>query len=321
MNSLIIVVLKIIRRIYLSTFSQHEITKPECIRNPDISTEIIYELLISYKPTMIARFGANELNCIANFISVKKNQKPWFLYIQGRSHSWWWNQNVIEQIQNCAGFFPADIPSVERFCALMLKDIPLVDLLGSWLPDEYLFDKELENSPKVDLELLNPYFSTTPWTRALEGKKVLVIHPFADTVKAQYLKRELIFANNLLPAFELKTLKAVQSIAGETTEFDSWFSALEHMKNQMDQIDYDICLIGCGAYGFPLAAHAKRMGKKGFHLGGSLQLLFGIRGKRWENPNYNPDYNFSTLMNEHWVKPSNEERPEAAHQVEGACYW
>lgn len=32
--------------------------------------------------------------------------------------------------------------------------------------------------------------------------------------------------------------------------------------------DYDICLIGYSAYGFPLAAHAKRKGKKAVHLGG-----------------------------------------------------
>ena len=27
--------------------------------------------------------------------------------------------------------------------------------------------------------------------------------------------------------------------------------------------------LGCGAYGFPLAAHVKRMGKKAIHMGGS----------------------------------------------------
>lgn len=47
----------------------------------------------------------------------------------------------------------------------------------------------------------------------------------------------------------------------------------------MDKVEYDVCLIGCGAYGFPLAAHAKRTGHKAIHLGGSLQLLFGIAGK------------------------------------------
>jgi hypothetical protein len=220
-----------------------------------------------------------------------------------------------------SGFFPANVPDVERFCSLMLGDARLVDLLGSWLPEENLVAPQLGANQKIDLELLNPYFSEQPWTQALTGKKVLVIHPFAETIAAQYKKRELIFQNNLLPEFNLITMKAVQSIAGEKTTFETWFDALAHMQRQMDGIDYDICLIGCGAYGFPLAAHAKRNGKKGFHLGGSLQLLFGIRGKRWENPNYNPDYNFAALMNEHWVKPGEEDRPKDASKVEGACYW
>ena len=75
------------------------------------------------------------------------------------------------------------------------------------------------------------------------------------------------------------------------------------------------------AYGLPLAAHVKRQGKKAIHLAGSLQLLFGIKGKRWENPNYNPLYNYSELMNEHWVYANDIEKPKNAHIVEGACYW
>jgi hypothetical protein len=93
------------------------------------------------------------------------------------------------------------------------------------------------------------------------------------------------------------------------------------MKNEIDKTNYDICLIGCGAYGFPLAAHVKRSGKKAVHLGGSLQLLFGIRGKRWENPNYHTQYNYAKLMNEHWVKPGEEEKPKNVNQVEDSCYW
>jgi hypothetical protein len=93
------------------------------------------------------------------------------------------------------------------------------------------------------------------------------------------------------------------------------------MKSEINKQDYDVCLIGCGAYGFPLAAHVKRMGKKAIHMGGSLQLLFGIKGKRWENSNYNPIYNYSKLMNEHWVYPGEEEKPQNAASVEGGCYW
>jgi hypothetical protein len=168
---------------------------------------------------------------------------------------------------------------------------------------------------------LNPFFCTVPWTKALEGKRILVVHPFVDTIKRQYQKRAFLFANNLLPDFELYTIKAVQSIAGNQTDFSTWFDALDYMKSEIDKHDYDICLLGCGAYGFPLAAHIKRMGKKAIHLGGALQLLFGITGKRWENPKYNSLYNYSNLINDYWVRPSASERPAEANKVEGACYW
>ena len=73
-----------------------------------------------------------------------------------------------------------------------------------------------------------------------------------------------------MPDFDLITIKAVQSLGGGE-QFQSWFDALDWMKAEIDKHDYDICLIGCGAYGFPLAAHVKRLGKKAFHLGGALQ--------------------------------------------------
>jgi len=270
---------------------------------------------------MIGRFGSNELNCIANYLATKSADRPWFNYVRSRAYPWWWDANIVEPLVQGAGFFPSEISAIERFSEMMLQDIPQLDLLGSWLPQEKILDTELRLCQRVDLELLNPFFSQVPWTRALAGRKVLVIHPFARTIEAQYLKRNLLFKNDLVPAFELRTIKAVQSIAGEKTEFADWFAALDSMKVAMDAVDYDICLIGCGAYGFPLAAHAKRRGKVGFHIGGALQLLFGIRGKRWEDRNYHPDYNFAALMNEHWIKPGKEERPKAADKVEGACYW
>jgi hypothetical protein len=99
------------------------------------------------------------------------------------------------------------------------------------------------------------------------------------------------------------------------------------MKSEIDKVDYDICLIGCGAYGFHLAAHVKRTGKKAVHLGGALQLLFGIKGKRWEDPYYGvhkwkiPYGSYTNLMNEFWVRPSINETPINAEKVENSCYW
>ena len=139
-------------------------------------------------------------------------------------------------------------------------------------------------------------------------------------IAKQYKKRKLLFKNNLLPDFDLKTIKAVTSFLDEKTEFKTWFDALDSMKKQMDQIDYDIALIGCGAYGFNLAAHAKKSGKKSVHLGGALQILFGIIGSRFENPIVG-DGIYLKLFNEHWVRPSNEERPKSHNSLESGAYW
>jgi len=147
-----------------------------------------------------------------------------------------------------------------------------------------------------------------------------VIHPFTDSIKKQYIKRNKIFKKNYLPKFKLKTIKAVQTLAAQDGKFNNWFKALDHMKLQMEKIDFDLALIGCGAYGFPLAAHAKKLGKIGFHIGGELQTIFGIVGKRYENP-LHADGIYLKYINKHWIRPNKSERPKNYKNVENGCYW
>ncbi|WP_281336393.1 hypothetical protein [Flavobacterium eburneipallidum] len=326
MNKFFIYTIIALRKLYSKIFNIIPV-KPECEQNPDKASQIIYDALMSDKPCMIARFGSNELNALMNYQSVKSKTKSVFKFIRGEQFDWWWNEGIIKCLHEVAGFFPPTPNKIGQFCELMLQDIPEVDILGSWIPNERFFDKELENAKKIQLRLLEPYWALNHWSRALKGKKVLVVHPFAKDIEQQYQKRKLLFKTDVLPDFQLTTIKAVQSLADEKTEFQDWFEALEFMKTEIDKVDYDICLIGCGAYGFSLAAHVKRMGKKGFHYGGALQLLFGIRGKRWEDPNYGveewgiPQGFYANLMNEHWIRPGNKEIPKNAEAVEGACYW
>ncbi len=316
-----VLALTTLRSLFRRISGPQPVARPECIRDPDLVAAEIRALLEGPGPAMIARFGSSELQCLVNHSGVISAQRSIANYIRGRSPPWWWDPKLLRRMYRNAGFFPPTEAALEQFCSLMLEDAPLVDLLGSWLPDERLFDHLIGHAPKVDLELLNPFFAQRPWTQALAGRKVLVIHPFARTIESQYLKRALLFERDLLPEFQLQTLRAVQSIAGERTPFATWFAALQSMQDAMDGVDYDICLVGCGAYGFPLAAHAKRRGRKSVHLGGSLQLLFGIRGHRWEDSRYHDRYDYSRLMNEHWVRPDEQERPRRAEQVEDACYW
>jgi len=326
---IIIFVLKAIRKAYQNLIGFEIQNKSECVQDADLASQIIYDALTSDKPCMMARFGSTELACLMNYIGVTKEKNMFLSYFQGQTSPWWWEQKIINQMQNWSGFFPPTKEKIEEFCQLMLEDIPQVDVLGSWLVGENIVKPQLNSAQKIHFRLLEPFWSDIPWTKALSGKKVLVVHPFAETILYQYSNRLKLFKNSdTLPEFKsLNVIKAVQSLGDGDDRFTDWFEALNFMMKQIDEIDYEVCLIGCGAYGFHLAAHVKRSGKKAVHLGGALQLLFGIKGKRWEDPNYGvkewriPIGSYSNLMNEHWVRPGDIYKPKNAEEVEGACYW
>jgi hypothetical protein len=284
------------------------------------ASDRIRALLDGPEPCMIARFGGVEMSAIQNFLAT---QAPGRLdqrlarYLRGESGPWWWDDRTARRMIGQAGFFPADPEHLERFARLALEDYRQVDLLGSWLADEARLPGAWRpvRVPLVDLE---PYRHPDPWSDALEGRRVLVVHPFEKTIRSQYGRRQDLFRDpRVLPAFELLTFPAVQSIAGDCA-FEDWFAALDWMKRGIAALDFDVAIIGAGAYGMSLAAFIKRdLGRKAVHLGGASQILFGIKGKRWDEW---PDY-AEGLYNDAWVRPAPEEMPPAGGKVEGGCYW
>jgi hypothetical protein len=88
------------------------------------------------------------------------------------------------------------------------------------------------------------------------------------------------------------------------------------MEQRALQTNCEVVIVGCGAYGFPLAARLKAAAKQVIHLGGATQILFGIRGRRWDQ---HPQ--ISCFYNPAWVRPAPGERPAGAEGVEAACYW
>jgi hypothetical protein len=290
----------------------------------DAASEIIKDHLNQTNPLMISRFGANEINIILNYIFT---DYPWFKNLfnplKGIPYIWRYKKGIIENLHNVAGFFPIDRKSLDDFVELSINDIKEIDILGSWLNHEkFLYPSMKKDLIKVGHLDLTPVTNhTNPWTSVLKDRKVLVVHPFSETIKQQYARRRLLFKNpDLLPDFELITLKAVQSVAGNgnLTKFKNWFEALNYMKEEVGRIQFEIAIIGCGAYGMPLAAHIKRIGKKAFHLGGETQIIFGIKGKRWEGSSYN--YN-NLFYNEYWIRPLLSDTPADIKKVEDGCYW
>ncbi|WP_207421479.1 hypothetical protein [Desertivirga brevis] len=312
--------LKIARKAYGKLFDGAKFTNVKSFSPDQYASTLIEEGLRGDKPFMVGRLGAVELSSIANYYSVKNHRNNFLGYIKGDSEAFWWDNNTLQNMSNNAGFFPSTPQNLEKFAKLMLDDMSQLDILGSWLWQEKLFDNYLSHAKKISLFDLEPYNHTNPWSYALEGRTVLVVHPFVDSIRQQYTRRELLFPNpKVLPHFELKTIRAIQSIANNYTGFKDWFEALNYMKDQISNTEFDVAIIGCGAYGFPLAAHVKRMGKKAVHLGGATQTLFGVKGKRWEEQKEHQIV--AQMMNEHWIRPLSSETPEGIQKVEGGCYW
>ena len=152
----------------------------------------------------------------------------------------------------------------------------------------------------------------------LKGKKVLVVSPFAETMKEQYEKKDLVWSNKqILPDMDLTFIKSVWYLSKDDNGgFNDWFEALEYLNKQIKETDFDIALLGCGPFSTFLAANIKRSGKKAIQYGGALQMLFGVQGARWDGKEY-----YKPFVNEHWVRPSSEETPKEKNRMDGGCYW
>lgn len=275
------------------------------------TNEYIYDAVMAGRPFMAARYGLVEMEAVVKR-EITNCEGP-------QSEDFY--QKMLNSLNVNAGMFSNDLEGAFRFAELYAQCAGEADLLGIWQDgiEEYILKKYSPKSALTALKNLEPYYEEeVPWSRALKGKRVLVIHPFADTIRAQYeTNRDKIWNENILPEFELITYKALQTQGDERDErFSTWFQALDYMKEEISNIDFDVALIGCGAYGLPLAEAVKKMGKQAIHLGGSTQIMFGIKGKRWESMDF-----FVRNMNEYWVRPSANEIPKGASKVEEGCYW
>jgi hypothetical protein len=268
-----------------------------------------------------------------------------------------------------SGIFPAEKWLFEAFADLFLVRLQDVDVLGWWREDElaapcaqdFVVGQHSPKSVLVPLMSFSPYCfaagaggGTIPWSAALLNKRVLVVHPFAETIKAQYANhRRLLWRNAdggactnspadgeegctvgneggvILPEFaSLETITPPQSAGLVPPAHADWLAALRHLQQKMEGVDFDVALIGAGAFGLPLAVHAKRLGKIGIHTGGDTQVLFGIKGRRYEMHNKNYDACpgavggfVSTFYNDFWRRPAPEETPLKKDDMEGGCYW
>jgi len=314
--------LKVARKLYHIRHPEY-ITEAYCEAMNQDGNDLILEML-NRKGTsgfMLSKWGTTEFDqALRSYLC--RNKAGWRLYmsmirgdvpIPERAANRW--------LYTLSGVFPLSAETADRFGMQALEDCQMIDILASYIPNEQYLAHYWSGAVKVNLDAFYaPWLFRNPWTKWLKGKRVVVVHPFVESIRHQYENnRERLFTNpEVLPEFkELICIKAVQTLAGEPSQFRDWFEALHYMEDEIDRCEYDAAIIGCGAYGMSLAAHVKRRGKVAIHLAGWTQMLFGVYGERWvsQQPKY------SSVINEYWIRPNNNERIKNGSKVDNGCYW
>lgn len=250
---------------------------------------VISDKIKSGEPLMIARYGSVEFRNLTG-------------------------DGDFDTLHFNAGFFPNDKRLLGKFREEYMKSSRQIDFLCIWNYGNHFFREKrlMKKFPNIKSFFeLGAVGHDQSWVKSLEGKRVLVIHPFKESIESQYKKGKEL---GILPKLKnLEVIKAVQTIAGNKDKrFNTWFDALDYMKGEIDKKDFDVALIGCGAYGLPLAAYVKSIGKQGIHVGGALQTFFGIKGRRWDN---------FGIYNKYWSYPLSVDVPKGIAKVEDGCYW
>jgi hypothetical protein len=262
-------------------------------------------------PYAMGKIGGTETRALYHADRILRLEWPY-------SVSW---LKYARQLHLLSGVFPVDKETFYGFCDFYRSQVlPKVDYLALWQPNQKEASLAKRHSGKAVFSNhgLFPDFIRGSWLESLGGKRVLVISPFAETIQSQYIKRVEIWRAipGLLPDFTLLTLKCPIYSHMVPPEHPSWMSTLQHLCAECDALDYDVLIAGAGAWGLPLVTHAKSRGKVGIHMGGTTQMVFGIKGGRWDSRS-----DAMVFYNEHWTYPSEEETPRGVEQIEGACYW
>jgi len=160
------------------------------------------------------------------------------------------------------------------------------------------------------------------WTRALQGRTVLVVHPFNSSIVSQLSRgsRKIWgrYAELIMPAgIHFKVVAAPQNLA-KAIESRDWKEALGTLIRRVDAAGpFDLAMISCGGLGMLLGAYLRATNRSAMYHGGELQMWFGIYGRRWGDVGRQ----LNVSMAAHWVRPAASEMPAGAGQVEHGTYW
>lgn len=264
-----------------------------------LTIETYFKDLVSDKPISVLRCGNVEVTCLL--------QEPKQI------------SEVYSQMFTNAGFYG----SYDDYIAWE------VEYMNALRNMDYFLDVVSCSSFVICGELLiknNIYCNMLPYIENIDhwinlllylkkhNKKICIVSFFAKEMKQQYKIIDKIFEKHNLTNIDIEFVETPSTIKGNDLH-TGWKETYEDIKSKLGKSNSDIYLLSCGCYGLPLCNFIKtNLKKTSIYAGALLQMLFGLKGKRWDERELMNKY-----YNSYWKYPNR--KPKNFSVVENGCYW
>ena len=185
---------------------------------------------------------------------------------------------------------------------------------------DYIQDVMYKEKKKVWAHALDvfEYINYTPFTLALEGKRILIISSFIKSFQRKIKVLDKIYGREIFKNNNFVYIKP-PALNGKNHSFE-WNVELDKFCLELNKLrdEYDVALVSCGGLGNLVCNYIFKSGKQAIYTGAVLQMYFGVYGNRWLDERSSI---MKMYLNEHWSRPLEEERPVGWEKIERGCYF
>jgi len=280
----------------------------------------------SGNPFFIGRNGSSEMEALAFWNTYRHTSFP-------RPNLRSWNPSLMRKLERGVGIWPATEGCFDKWSKEYIEALKLLDgVAAGWyeplrIAEANLLTTYAPDAFRMPLRSLEPYYvePADRWTAFLAGKRVAVVSSFTGTIQSQLLKSGIWDRQEtILPPtttwIPIRSYYPPEVSLGDSTSWPpdirSWDEAAQMIVDKVVDSGASLALIGCGGLGMIIGGRLKRLGISSVVMGGAIQVLFGIKGLRWETHT-----TISKFWNDAWVWPDPSETPSGALKIEGGCYW
>lgn len=178
------------------------------------------------------------------------------------------------------------------------------------------------NKKYIHSRILEPFyeFENKEYEPPFQNLNILIIHSHKETIEKQIQTLDTLFDKPIFVNCTFTLIQPPRQNAG-FCDGKSWSYHFNNWKNKLDEElknhSFDTSLVSAGGFGMITCNYLFTKHKLNtIYVGGGLQLLFGIKGARWNNHPI-----ISNLYNKNWTNVLPNDIPPQKQICENGCYW